>query len=131
MLKTQEPHQRAQLPLSLMMGSWRRRSTAWLSSTVAAMIPIAIAAMIPITRLETGHVSFQACFQRSRTATLDSFRQVAPYIIAGHFTTGISCIVGSHVLRKGQQHIDLTVAKDSPGRDRGPIGCCAREGPLV
>ncbi len=84
-----------------------------------------------VTWLEIGDVGFQASIQRSRATTLYGFCQVARRVITCELAARIGFILGCHGLRIGQQHIDLAVAKNAAGSNRGSIGCCALEGSLV
>src|SRR5215470_4129176 len=104
-------------------------------SRCTARLPIAVsmpmAALIPVPRLETRNIRFQARNQWHRTTTLDCFCQVALHISAGQFAAGISFIMACQELRVGQQLIDLAIAEDPAGSNRGAAGCCAFEGSLV
>jgi len=96
---------------------------------MAVFIPMAGISAIPW--LEPWDVRLQARHQRSGPATLDRFRQEAPRVGTGQLATRVGLILACQELRIGQQLIDLAVAKDPLGRNRGTVGGCACEGSLV
>lgn len=89
----------------------RSRCNAWLPMA----IPISMAGIITVSRLEPWDVRFQTRHQRSGTATLDRFRQEAPRVGTGQLATSIGFILACQELRVGQQLIDLAVAEDPLG----------------
>src|SRR5262249_29549013 len=102
-------------------------------SRCTARLPMAIAmaASIPVPRLEPRDIRSQACHQRHRTTILDRFCQVALRVSAGQIAASISFIMACQELRIGQQLINLAIAEDPAGRNRSAARRCAFEGPLV
>ena len=81
--------------------------------------------------MEPWDVRLQTRHQRSCTATLDRCRQVTPRVGTGQLATRVGLILACQEFRIGQQLINLAVAKDPLGRNRGTVGGCAFEGSLV
>src|SRR5436189_1935934 len=86
-------------------------------------MPIAASMLMPISPLLAPAITgldmrLQACFQGSRSTALEGQRQVTARIAACELTIGLS--VSRQHLSRGEQLINLAIAKDLLRRDRGP-----------
>src|SRR5215469_16862954 len=83
---------------------------------VSMLMPMPISTLL--APLVTGlDMRLQACFQVSHSAVLEGQRQETAHIAVCKLTAGF--IMGCQELCKGQQFIDLAIAKDMLRRDRG------------